>query len=90
MPDANKLQALRSAKFRVLPTCATCLYWHGHRSSRWGACAAIPYQHGKHTGDERMASTPENGWCLRYEATSDIGDQLGAHMEFFDAEGISV
>ena len=94
MPDTAKLRALRDANFRVLPTCVSCRYWHGKRDARgerWGACPMIPYQHGKHTGDERMASTPDIGWCLKYEADSEyLGRRLAAHIEFFDEEGISV
>lgn len=93
MPDPNKLEALRAAKFRVLPTCVSCRYWHGKRRgalARWGACPMIPYQHSKHT-DERMASTPDIGWCSKYEADREyLGGRLAAHMEFFDEEGISV
>ena len=91
MPDPNKLQALRDANFRVLPTCAYCRFWHGQHSTGWGSCPQIPYQHGKHTGDERMASTPDNGWCPKYEADRAFLDgRLKAHLEFFDEEGISV
>lgn len=43
-------------------------------------------------GDERMASTPDIGWCPNYEADREyLEGRLAAHaMEFFDEGVISV
>jgi len=90
MPDPNKLEVLREARFRVLPTCRTCISFLPGSCSNWGTCRRLTYDHGKHTGEDRHPSVPPNGWCMGYATTDSHLSWLGAHNEFFDAEGICV
>jgi hypothetical protein len=55
MPDASKLRALRSAEFKVVPTCSTCVHFRRGSRAAWGHCSAIVYVHGKHSPPEGVS-----------------------------------
>ncbi len=87
MPDANKLQVLRDAGFKIREVCGGCSHYRTNQWSReWGGCAKAQYRHQKHSGDERDVSVPFNGWCPSYSedavALSDV--TFGFYREFFE------
>ena len=85
MPDPNKFEALRSARFQVRSVCSYCVFFRVGNRAAWGVCTKIPYEHQKHTGPKRAASVPATGFCPEFEAHQpDIEAHLGAHIEFFE------
>lgn len=86
MPDENKLKSLDDAMFQVKRTCYRCAHFdEGGRG--WGTCRKITYEHKKHSGDERQASVPIDGWCPDHETWSEARALLGAHQQFIEKTG---
>lgn len=85
MPDPAKLEALRSAGARVVPTCETCATWTPAPDSRsgWGRCPVILYEHAKHGGSE--AGMPRNGQCPQHEV--DFPRLVGLVGDYLDLAG---
>lgn len=67
MPDQNKLDALARAGFSIKATCGLCVHATIRVGSDWGTCSKINYEHGKHTGPSREASTHRAGSCSLFE-----------------------
>ena len=84
MPDENKFRALRTAGFRIVPTCASCAYFNrtDDRSRgdplAWGTCRLVRYEHAKHSGSIREASVRADGQCHSHAATSRAAEDLRA------------
>jgi len=65
--DANKVEALREAGYRIREACALChSFQPGVKTPLWGTCSAWQYTHGKHTGKARSASVVACGWCSAF------------------------
>lgn len=87
MPDPNKLEALKNADYKIVPTCGTCVHMQSQRNSKWGTCEEITYSHGKHTGEPRNASVHASGCCFRYVANlSDQADLIKSGFDQFREE----
>lgn len=62
--DANKIEKLKEAGYRVSPCCALCVSFRlGVKSPLWGTCSGHLYSHGKHTGGHRECSVLACGSC---------------------------
>jgi len=70
--DANKIEALQRAAYRIRECCALCTgFVQGKKSPLWGTCELRTYRHGKHTekltGGCRRASVMACGWCPDFQ-----------------------
>lgn len=84
MPDNAKMKALADADFKVKSTCIRCKHFRqGNTNTQWGTCKIIKYKHEKHSGGEREASVPTDGWCPGFEIAANRLAELGAHTRFF-------
>lgn len=77
MPDENKLRALETAGYVQRSCCGMCRHstFASIRPGPWGSCAAIPYQHGKHT-ETRGASIHVFGFCPLYQEDATLAAGL--------------
>jgi hypothetical protein len=81
--DANKLQVLRDLPYTVAPVCGLCR--HGvfpTPHNDWGTCAALTYEHKKHTGPARQLSIVKYGSCAKFEADPVKTSNLQHYLEF--------
>lgn len=86
MPDPGKLQALRDAGFKVVPTCATCVSFLPGSRPGWGRCSAISHDHAKH-GPQKQTGVPINGCCPGYmRSNADLADHVGSYIEFYEED----
>lgn len=60
--DANKFKVLQDANYTIAPTCEVCIHSE-IRPDGWGRCKRLPYEHGKHTASDRLASIHRSGRC---------------------------
>jgi len=84
MPDPNKLRALRDAGFKIVPTCATCVFYRRGSRAAWGRCTAIAHDHEKH-GSRSETGVPDNGLCPRYELNeTELYDWAQSYRAFYE------
>ena len=86
MPDENKLNALKTAGFKIVPTCATCVHFSRGSRAAWGYCSAIAHDHAKH-GSQPRTGVPNNGYCPQYELSApDLHDWVQSYAQFYESD----
>lgn len=83
MPDLSKFAALEDAEFRIVPTCASCVFYEKGSRTDWGHCRAIRHDHAKH-GKCKMTGVPSNGYCGTHTlAEGRLQRQVGTYRKFW-------
>lgn len=80
MPEANKLEAMVDAGYRVAHSCATCRHAKMFNSTPWGHCMKTSYVHTKH---QAKRQTPSCLWmfCKEWELDEAILDHMKGYLE---------
>ena len=82
--DSNKLETLKSIRYKIRNSCSICDHGEFIQNSRFGICKTHTYKHRKHTESLRPLSIYFSGSCPDFEISPYAENEIKTWMELYD------